>query len=412
MKNFKKYLIFSLAVAVFGEIYFYPFNSTLRFSAAIIALNLILLVDEEISPFFTCVFSGIAVFLQRSLLGVLFYSLAPQDIFLLHGPSIVYYIIYGIFVSLLKIQENKHSLIKMIIFLAFSDIISNTTEILIRQDKFLAPFLQMIILVGITRSVSAYLLFLFYRRQELSLVTREHRKKYAQLNLLVSSIQAEMFYLKKSTRDIENVMKKSYALYEDSKEDSALKEKTLNIALEIHEIKKDYYRVLKGFESFLDNFEENGRMMLTDMFAIIRENTWRYLKENHLNISIAFSYEDNFQVQKYYHLFTILNNLIINAIDACEGDGKIQVFQKTIQDHIVFQVIDNGKGIEEEILPYIFNPGFTTKYDEKCGTPSTGIGLSHVKSMVDELKGQINVTYEIKEGTIFEIVIPKQILIG
>ncbi|AOY74931.1 ATP-binding protein [Clostridium formicaceticum] len=412
MKNFKKYLIFALAVAAFGEIYFYPFNSTLRFSAAIILLNLILLVNEKISPFFTCIFSGVAVFLQRSLLGMLFYSLTPQDVFFLHSPSIVYYIVYGILVSLLKVQKNKHCLIKTIIFLAFSDILSNTAEILIRQDKLLAPFLQIVILAGITRSVSAYLVFLFYKKQELSLVTREHRKKYAQLNLLVSSIQAEMFYLKKSTRDIENVMKKSYALYEEAKGDNALKEKTLNIALEIHEIKKDYYRVLKGFESFLANFEENGSMMLTDMFAIIRENTLRYLKENNLYISIAFHHEDNFQIQKYYHLFTILNNLIINAIDACEGKGKIQVLQKNHQNDILFQVIDNGGGIEEEILPYIFNPGFTTKYDEKSGTPSTGIGLSHVKSMVDELKGQINVIYEVEEGTIFEIVIPKQILIG
>ncbi|AKL96873.1 sensor histidine kinase GlnK [Clostridium aceticum] len=412
MKNFKKYLVFALAVAAFGEIYFYPFNSTLRFSAAIIVLNLILLVNKKISPFFTCAFSGIAVFLQRSLLSIVFFSLTPQDVFLLHGPSIIYYVVYGILVSLFQVQENRDSVIKTIIFLSFSDIISNTTEILIRQDKFLAPFLQVLILAGITRSISAYLIFLFYKKQELSLLTREHRKKYAQLNLLISNIQAEMFYLKKSARDIENVMKKSYALYEEANIDSTLKEKTLNIALEIHEIKKDYYRVLKGFESFLDDFEENGRMMLADMFAIIRENTWRYLKEHDLDISITFNYEDNFKVQKYYHLFTILNNLIINAIDACEGRGTIQVLQKSSHNDILFQVIDDGEGIEVEILPYIFNPGFTTKYDEKSGAPSTGIGLSHVKSMVDELMGTVKVIHEVEDKTIFEIVLPKKILIG
>lgn len=412
MKHFKKYLAFALAVAIFGEINFYPFNSTLRFSAAIIALNLILLVEEEISPFFTCIFSGIAVFLQRSLLGIIFSSLTPYDVLLLHGPSIGYYVVYGILVSLLKVQENKQRLLQTMFFLAFNDIISNITEIFFRGDNLSAPFMQMVILVGVTRSVSAYLIFLFYKRQELFLITREHRKKYAQLNLLVSNIQAEMFYLKKSTRDIENVMKKSYALYEDTKGDSALKEKSLEIALEIHEIKKDYCRVLKGFESFLDNYEENGRMMLADMFAIIRENTLRYLRENKLNIVITFNNRDNFQIQKYYHLFTILNNLISNAIDACGDDGEIKVLQESNQDHILFQVIDNGEGIEEEILPYIFNPGFTTKFNEKWGTPSTGIGLSHVKSMVDELTGQIHVACDIEEGTTFEIVIPKQILIG
>ncbi|SDJ91568.1 sensor histidine kinase [Natronincola ferrireducens] len=412
MKHFRKYLTFAVAVAVFGEIYFYPFNSNLRFSAAIIALNLILLIDEEISPFFTCVFSGMAVFLQRSLLGILFYSLSLQDVLFLHGPSIVYYIIYGILLLFLNIQKQKHQLMGAIIILAFSDILSNTIEIFIRQDKLLTPLLRMIVLVGIARSVSAYLIFLFYKKRELFLVTREDRKKYAQLNLLVSNIQAEMFYLKKSTRDIENIMRKSYALYEGYKDDHILREKTLDIALEIHEVKKDYYRVLNGFESFLNDFEDNGKMMLSDMFAIIHENTARYLKENNLTVSIDLTYEENFQVQKYYHLFTIINNLLINAIDACRGEGTIKILQKKDGDSVLFEVRDNGEGIGEEFLPYIFNPGFTTKYDEKSGNPSTGIGLSHVKGIVDELEGQVKVTSKVGEGTTFEIRLPKNILIG
>lgn len=412
MKKFKKYLIFALTVAAFGEIYFYPFNSTLRFSTAIIVMNVVLLVDEEISPSLLCISSGIAVLLQRSIFGIVFYSVPLQEVFVLHGPAIAYYIVYGGLVFLFKIQENKNHFISTIIFLAFSDIISNTIEIFMRHDEFLGHTLQIFMLVGFVRSISAYLIFLFYKRQELFLITQEGRKRYSQLNLLVSSIQAEMFYLKKSAHDIENIMRKSYALYEDYKEDTELKERTLNIALEIHEVKKDYYRVLNGFESFLEDFEENGKMVISDMFAIIRENTYRYLKEGNIATTMFFHYRDNFQIQKYYHLFTILNNLIINGIDACGGEGKIQVLQKSDDDYIIFQVIDDGEGVEEEILPYIFNPGFTTKYDERSGTPSTGIGLSHVKGMVKELEGEINVSSEKNKGTIFEVIIPKKILIG
>ena len=411
MKNLRKYLIFALVISVFGEVNFYLFNTTLRFSAAIIVLNIILLVDEEVTPFTTCIFAGITVFLQRSLFDILFYSISIQDVFFLHGPAIVYYVIYGSLVSSLDFNEENPHIIATVAFLAFTDIMSNTMEILVRRGDNLVPPIGIFIMVGIIRSIISYLIFLFYKRQEIFLVSQEHIKKYAQLNLLVSSIQAEMFYLKKSTNDIENVMKKSYALYDDYKEHEDLKERTLNIALEIHEIKKDYYRVLKGFESFLDNFEENKMMKVSDMFTIIRENTSRYLKENQLDIAIDLDYHEDFHINKYYHLFTVINNLISNAIDACGGNGEIKVNQKIQGDNVMFEVIDSGGGIEEEILPYIFNPGFTTKYDERSGTPSTGIGLSHVKGMVQELQGEINVNS--KEGkTSFEIMIPKKILIG
>ncbi|WP_129596059.1 ATP-binding protein [Anaerophilus nitritogenes] len=410
MNQLKKYLLFSLSVAAFGEIYFYPFNSSLRFSAGIIALNVTILIAEHISPFLLCLFSGFVVFIQRSFLGVLFYNMSLQDIFVAHGPSIIYYLVYGTFIYGFHVQQRKDQFIIPIICLAFSDILSNISEIVVRHDQILHPILHMTILVGIARSIIAYFIYFFYKKQELFLLTREHRKKYTQLNLLVSDIQAEMFYLKKSTHDIESVMKKSYDLYEAYKDNTTIKDQTLNIARDIHEIKKDYYRVLHGFESFLNAFEQNGTMMLWDMFVIIRENTSRYLKANHLHISIEFNYEQNFKLHKYFHLFTILNNLIINSIDACENYGKIHVFQKSDQDHIIFQVIDNGKGIEDDILPYIFNPGFTTKYDDYSGNPSTGIGLAHVKNIVDELQGQIHVTSKFKIGTTFEVILQKKIL--
>jgi len=247
-KLLKKYIIFATAVALFSQIHFYPFNSTLRLSAAIIALNLIMLIDEEINVLYTCLFSGIAIFLQRSIIDILFRNMSFQNVLFLHGPSLVYYLIYGLVVNVLGIPKIKNQLIKVIIFLALSDITSNIIETSIRQKRSTSSLLGMIVLVGIGRSVVAYLIYLFYKKQEFFLISREHKKKYAQLNLLVSTIQAELFYLKKSSRDIENVMKKSYALYQESKEDEILKQKTLKLALEIHEIKKDYYKVLNGFE--------------------------------------------------------------------------------------------------------------------------------------------------------------------
>jgi two-component system sensor histidine kinase YcbA len=311
-----------------------------------------------------------------------------------------------------NIRKRKNQFITSIMILAFADIISNMFEIMVRSQQITPHLIQVTILVGIARSIIAYFIYLLYKKQELFLLTREHQKRYSQLNILISDIQAEMFYLKKSTHDIEEVMGKSYQLYESYKHDKALKEKTLDIAREIHEIKKDYYRVLHGFENFLKTFEKNGTMMLSDMLVIIRENTQRYLIENKKNVYLNFDFKDDFELKKYYHLFTILNNLIINAIDACKYKGVIYITQDSDPNNIIFYVQDDGEGIDEDILPYIFNPGFTTKYDEKSGKSSTGIGLSHVKNIIGEFKGTIEVNALINKGTTFKVIIPKNSLIG
>lgn len=412
MNIIKKYMIFIVSVALFGEIYFYPFNNLLRFSAGIIVLNLIILIDEDLSPLFISFFSGIGVFLVRCIIQISFTSIPFVKILYFHFPSIIYYILYGFLAHTINIRKYKNQFIALIAILAVTDIISNIFEIIIRTQPLSLPTIQITILIGLARSIIAYFIYLLYKKQELFLLTRAHQTRYSQLNILISDIQAEMFYLKKSTHDIEKVMRKSYQLYEEYKEDENLKEKTLDIAREIHEIKKDYYRVLNGFENFLKTFEKNGTMMLSDMLIIIRENTNRNLHENNKDISVDFDFDDDFQLQKYYHVFTILNNLIINAIDACNNKGVIRISQESCLNNIIFYVKDTGEGIEKDLLPYIFNPGFTTKYDYKSGESSTGIGLSHVKNIVEEFQGHMEVNSHLNVGTTFKIIIPKNSLIG
>jgi signal transduction histidine kinase len=93
-----------------------------------------------------------------------------------------------------------------------------------------------------------------------------------------------------------------------------------------------------------------------------------------------------------------LNNLILNAIQAIDGVGTIEITVKENNDEIVIQIKDSGKGIPEEDLDKIFEPLFTTKQT------GTGLGLSSVKSIVESHGGIISVT---SAPTIFTIRFPK-----
>ncbi|QQY79570.1 histidine kinase/DNA gyrase B/HSP90-like ATPase [Keratinibaculum paraultunense] len=70
-------------------------------------------------------------------------------------------------------------------------------------------------------------------------------------------------------------------------------------------------------------------------------------------------------------------------------------------------VIDDGSGIEDEDLPHIFSPGYSTKIDYETGQIYRGLGLTLIKDIVEiYLNGKIKVKSKFGKGTIFIIYIP------
>ena len=71
-----------------------------------------------------------------------------------------------------------------------------------------------------------------------------------------------------------------------------------------------------------------------------------------------------------------------------------------------FIIKDSGKGIPKEDISIIFEPGYTTKFNDQ-GVAATGIGLSHVQEIIQTLEGQIQIETS-GNGTIFQIQIPTE----
>lgn len=99
-----------------------------------------------------------------------------------------------------------------------------------------------------------------------------------------------------------------------------------------------------------------------------------------------------------------LLNLISNAIYACtqKGGGRVNISTKLKSDSMIEIVIsDNGIGISENNLPYIFDVFFTTK-----GSSGTGLGLPVAKKIIDDHGGTIHVSSTLNIGTKFTILLP------
>jgi len=96
----------------------------------------------------------------------------------------------------------------------------------------------------------------------------------------------------------------------------------------------------------------------------------------------------------------VLLNLLLNAQQAMDSKGKIQVTVEHKGSSAVIEVADNGRGIAPDHLPNIFRPFYTTKGD------GTGLGLSLARRIVEDHQGRIDVTSTVGKGTTFAVVLP------
>ncbi len=100
----------------------------------------------------------------------------------------------------------------------------------------------------------------------------------------------------------------------------------------------------------------------------------------------------------------VVMNIIVNAVQAMEGNGRLCITSRTRANHDINEITiqDSGPGIENELLEKIFDPFFTTK----AAGEGTGLGLSVSYAIVKEHKGSIRVSSSPETGTTFTLRFP------
>jgi signal transduction histidine kinase len=98
----------------------------------------------------------------------------------------------------------------------------------------------------------------------------------------------------------------------------------------------------------------------------------------------------------------VLLNLLLNAVQASEDNGKVQIRSYTLRDELCIEVVDHGYGIAVEDVDHIFDPFFTTKEN------GTGLGLAVAANIVAQhggtLTGQLNA--DGNSGMTFRLILP------
>ncbi len=95
-------------------------------------------------------------------------------------------------------------------------------------------------------------------------------------------------------------------------------------------------------------------------------------------------------------------NILLNAAQAMQGKGKLDIEVKNIKDDILISFTDSGEGIADDIKDRIFDPFFSTKDVGK----GTGLGLTVSKNLVEMMGGTMSFESTVGKGTTFYIRFP------
>jgi signal transduction histidine kinase len=105
----------------------------------------------------------------------------------------------------------------------------------------------------------------------------------------------------------------------------------------------------------------------------------------------------------------VLSNLISNALKYLGADNlspKVTIRSYLEDSHVVYEVIDNGIGIDLKNDKYVFEMFSRIKSKETAEVDGTGIGLSVVRRLIEKMNGQVGVRSQLGEGSTFWFMLP------
>ncbi len=127
--------------------------------------------------------------------------------------------------------------------------------------------------------------------------------------------------------------------------------------------------------------------------------------------NISIKYEGPNRPAKVFgnriHLHQVISNLVDNSIKYFKkSEGEIVIRLSEEADYVHILVKDNGSGILEEDLPYIFDTAYRSRTVQGADQTGSGLGLAIVKRIVEQHEGTVRADSTIGEGTTITVDLP------
>ena len=159
--------------------------------------------------------------------------------------------------------------------------------------------------------------------------------------------------------------------------------------------------IVQGLLSFARETKlRQGLMNVCDLLEDVLSLVINQSLFHNIRIEKSFVQDMPIIVADETKLKQVFLNIILNAAQAMEGNGKLTISTIIDKKHIKVKIQDTGPGIPPENMGKLFSPFFTTK--EK----GTGLGLAISYGIVERHGGKIDVDSELGKGSTFIISLP------
>ena len=397
-------ILIILITVIASEFKVIPFNGEdFRFGLGSAAFFFLLLIFQPTSIMLTGFLTGVVVVVVRVVVDLLFTGDALRLILENHIPAFLFYLLFAAGLSAIRLERLKKAPLLLGAVATVLEFTANSAEYIVRYLLLDDVHFEMRewVLLGLIAVFRSYFVVGLYS----SITIMEQDKRMQEMLEVGSNLYAESLYLQKSMNNIEQITAYSYDLYRKLKkqEQLALSTQALKIAQEIHEVKKDSQRILAGIQK-ITKAEKKKYYFLSEIIQLVIQANEKYSELLEKQIVIGFNISTEFETEKQIPLLALLNNICANAVEAIPYTGEINIDVYEELDKTWLIIKDTGNGILKDDQEIIFEPGYTTKFNE-VGVAATGIGLSHVKEIINTLEGQVQIESS-KKGTIFKIIIP------
>jgi two-component system, OmpR family, sensor histidine kinase ResE len=132
-------------------------------------------------------------------------------------------------------------------------------------------------------------------------------------------------------------------------------------------------------------------------------------KEKGIELSLKLDAEEQIFRFDPDRIEQVLTNLIDNAIRHVPDSASVVISGRTDERGLYFEVSDQGPGIPEEDLPFLFERFYKADKSRTRGVSGTGLGLAIAKNIIDAHRGNIAVKSKLGQGTTFSFFIPRNI---
>lgn len=249
------------SVVLFSQVYFSTIGDGFRISATpvIYPILLIRLGSDRRCPLAGAV-TFLTVLIVRCIIACMQGSALPAALLQeYHGG--LFYFCYDAILCLLISDRRAVRPPRLLASLFLCDMASNLLDFMVSGHHLLlftadrsaaARIVGIGFALALSRALAASTVLWFLSLREQALIHQQESARYQQLFVMAADLKTELYFLKKDAEDIEKVTLKAYQIYEQLcalPEQKALAALSLSVARDMHEIKKDNLRIIRGLES-------------------------------------------------------------------------------------------------------------------------------------------------------------------